>query len=165
MVIAPKNFRDEEYFHTKEELENTGFKVVTACSEKKAVSQVELTEVNADILLKDAKVNQFDAVVFVGGAGSACYFKDKNALSIAKEAFQSNKVIAAICMASSVLANSGVLKGKKATGWPSEKDNIIVHGGNYTGEDVTVDGTVITSNGPHAAREFGRKIADRLKED
>jgi protease I len=58
--------------------------------------------------------------------------------------------------------NAGILNGKKATSFPSERDNINAVG-TYTGNAVEVDGKIITGNGPQAAKEFGKKIAESLK--
>ena len=162
MVIAPVNFRDEEYFHTKEELVKAGIQIVTTSLEKVAVSQVDQREVKVDVLLEKVNPKEYDAVIFVGGAGASCYFNNKKALDIAKAAYQQGKLTTAICIAPSILANAGILKGKAATSWPSEKANLIDKGARYTGEAVTEDTTIITANGPPAAHEFGRRIAERM---
>ncbi|MDD5086856.1 MAG: DJ-1/PfpI family protein, partial [Candidatus Nanoarchaeia archaeon] len=76
--------------------------------------------------------------------------------------YESGKITAAICIAPVILANAGVLDGKKATVFPSGKDDIMVRGADYTGEQVTQDGKVITANGPAAARSFGEAIVKEL---
>jgi len=42
----------------------------------------------------------------------------------------------------------------------SEAGNLRDKGAEYTGDDVTRDGKLITANGPGAAAEFGAKIAE-----
>ena len=74
-----------------------------------------------------------------------------------------NKIIAAICIAPVTLANAGILNGKKATVFPSGKNDLIRNGAKYTGDSVTVDGNIITANGPMAAEAFGKKIVEMLK--
>lgn len=119
--------------------------------------------VTAEIGLDQVKVDDYDAVVFVGGGGSSVYFDDKKALSIASEAFKKGKKTCAICIAPVILANAGVLKSKKATVWDGEYvEKIESKGAKYTGKSVEVDGNVITAKGPTAAREFGRAIAKSL---
>jgi protease I len=119
--------------------------------------------VRPDIKLEQVRVDDYDAVIFVGGSGSAVYFNDDRALSIAREAFDKRKKTCAICIAPVILANAGVLKGKRATVWNGDYVEMLEAGGaTYTGRPVEVDGNVITANGPKAARDFGRAIAKEL---
>ena len=162
MIIAPENFRDEELLHTREELERTGTKV-TLASTKTAAKGLLGARVTPDIKLDQVSLDDYDAVVFVGGPGASIYFDDKRALSISSEALGKGKKICAICIAPTILANAGVLKGKRATVWDGEYvKKIESKGATYTGKPVEVDGNIITANGPGAAREFGRAIAKEL---
>lgn len=162
MVIAPENFRDEELLHTREELEHAGAKV-TLASTKTAAKGLLGARVTPDIKLEQVSIDNYDAIVFVGGPGASVYFNDKRALSMASEAFGKGKKTCAICIAPTILANAGVLKGKRATVWDGDYVRKIEgKGASYTGKPVEVDGNIITANGPGAAREFGRTIAKEL---
>lgn len=61
-----------------------------------------------------------------------------------------------------VLANAGVLTGKKTTVWSGESENLKSKSVIYTGESVTVDGKIITGNGPASAELFGEKICEAI---
>lgn len=162
MVIAPDKFRDEELFETRKELESNGVKVSVASSTTQEVTGMLGGKAKPDIKLTDVNVSQYDGVVFVGGVGAAVYFDDQIALKIAKDAFASGKVIGAICIAPSILANAGILKGKKVTAFESEKDNLISKGAIWDDGPVTVDGKIITGNGPKSASQFGKAIYNAL---
>jgi len=164
MIIAPENFRDEELFHPKEELERAGANVTIAGAKTTPAHSVLGVTVTPDIKLDQVKVGDYDAVVFVGGPGSSIYFNDSRALSIASDAFKKGKVTCAICIAPVTLANAGVLEGKRATVWDGDLiRRIESKGAKYVAKPVVVDGKIITANGPAAAREFGRAIAKALK--
>lgn len=164
LIIAPENFRDEELLHTKQELERAGLQTVIASSRTGEARGKLGARVNVDLKLEQVKVDDYDGVVFVGGPGSAMYFDDKQAHLIARETFSKGKATCAICIAPVILANAGVLKGKRATVWNGEYVGKLESGGaTYTGSSVEVDGKVITANGPTAARDFGRAIAKALK--
>lgn len=62
------------------------------------------------------------------------------------------------------LANAGILSGKKATVFTSEEGKLKDKGAECTGRSVERDGSLITANGPKAAREFGNAIAQALME-
>jgi len=67
-------------------------------------------------------------------------------------------------MAARILANTGILKGKKAKCFPSVREDIKAKGAIVTGEMVERDGNIITGNGPGAATKFGETIASALSE-
>lgn len=164
MVIAPENFRDEEYFDTKSVLESQGASVTTASSASGEITGMLGGKATPNLALDDARAGDYDAVVFVGGTGSAAYFQNQRALDLARSALDSGKIVAAICIAPSILANAGILKGKKATSFSSEQGNLESRGAEYTGEPVTRDGVIITGSGPAAASQFGQEIARALSE-
>ncbi len=163
MIIAPGNFRDEEYFVTKEILEKSGLHVTTVSTKLGSFTGMLGKRATVDIKIGDINIDNFDGIIFVGGTGASIFWEDEKAISICKEAVQKNKVLGAICIAPVTLANSGVLKGKKATVFYAEKDKLIQKGANYTGNNVEVDGSIVTSNGPSAAKEFGSKFVELLE--
>ena len=162
MIIAEKNFRDEELFEPKKILEAEGVKVIVASTSFNTARGMLGGKVKPDMLLSEIKVDDYDAIIFVGGSGASQYWNDSLAHNIAKEAVEKNKVLGAICIAPVTLANAGVLRGKKATVWPSERGKIEAKGAIYTGESVQIEGKIITAEGPQAARKFGEAIAKAL---
>ncbi len=162
MVIASKGFRDEELSEPKLVIEKAGAKVVVASSSLNTATGMRGKKVKPDVLLKDVKADDFDAVIFVGGAGASEYWDDATAHSLAKDAVQKGKLVCAICIAPVTLANAGILEGKKATVWKSEASKLEAKGAKYTGKDVQVDGKIITANGPPASVAFGREIVKAL---
>jgi protease I len=162
MIIAPENFRDEEYFHTRESLERAGIEVTVASLKKTAVSAIEKKQVQVDILLNETTDN-YDAIIFVGGIGAKVYFNNEKALSLINEFYENGKIVAAICIAPVILGYAGILADKKVTSWEGARDDLIGFGANYTGKSVCTDGKIITANGPRAAYKFGKVIAKALK--
>ncbi|MEM7822062.1 MAG: DJ-1/PfpI family protein [Candidatus Aenigmatarchaeota archaeon] len=163
MIVAPNNFRDEELLKPKEILEKAKAEVKIASKSVATARGMLGASVSVDLDLSEVEVKSYDAVIFVGGTGAQVYFDDPTALKIAKEAYEQRKIVGAICIAPSILANAGILEGKRATAWPSEVSNLEARGAKYTGELVTVDGNIITAKGPEAASQFGRAIAEALK--
>jgi protease I len=162
LIIAPSRFRDEEYFHTKEELEKAKIGTVTASKTTDVSVGMLGGKVKPGKTLNEVDVNAYDAIVFIGGGGSQVYFDDQSALNIAKRAESAGKIVAALCIAPSILANAGILRGRKATAFPSEEMNMRAKGADFTGASLTVDGKIITANGPAAAKDFGKAIAHAL---
>lgn len=167
MIIASKDFRDEEYFVTKEVLERQGNKVKAISNDKKAIGKFG-GEVVADILIKDLEIDNFDAVVFVGGSGAIELLDNDISYNICKECIKRDKILGAICISPVILAKSGVLRGKKASVWSSNMDKSAIfileeNGAIYSSEPVTVDGNIITANGLDASSDFALNIDKILK--
>lgn len=161
MIIAPENFRDEEYFNTREALEKKGVHVEVASLQKTAVSGIDNVEVEVDKLLNEVD-EEYDAIVFVGGGGAKVYFDNEKAHSLAKSYWEKGKIVAAICIAPIILGHAGLLTDKKATCWDGVHEELIGFGAQFTGQTVTTDGKLVTGNGPQAAHEFGEAVADAL---
>ncbi|MDR1474455.1 MAG: DJ-1/PfpI family protein [Endomicrobium sp.] len=162
-VTAPEVFRDEEYYKPKKILEKAGVEVIT--------SSVKIGELigrfgyktESTVLISNINCTDFDAIVYIGGVGASVFFEDNDALRLANEFFKQNKPVASICIAGVILANSGILKGKKATVYIDGKKSLIRGGADYTGRFLEVDGNVITANGPDAAEELGKSILKALQ--
>ncbi|MBN1385253.1 MAG: DJ-1/PfpI family protein [Elusimicrobia bacterium] len=165
MIIAKEKFRDEEYFHPRDVFLKAKIDVVTASSSGGTANGAMGGTANIDITIDDIDIIDYDAVVFIGGKGSAEYFEDKKAHQIAQEAVKHNKILAAICSSSLTLAIAGVLKSKNATVFQGDADEFKKHGVIYTGKDVEVDGKIVTASGPHAAKRFGEKILELLAQE
>lgn len=164
MILAHETFRDEEYEKPRRILEAGGVEVTVASSSfGEAKGRFGLTA-PIDILVKDAVEADYDAIIYVGGAGAREYFGDPAALKLARDFDSAGKIVAAICIASHTPAAAGVLAGKRATCFPSEKEALISYGVEYTGASLEVDGNVITADGPEAAEDFGKAVLVALRE-
>ena len=165
MIIAPKNFRDEEYLEPRDAFNRNNLEVKVASTTKEIATGSISARIMPDITVKEANPSDYDAVVFVGGAGCAIYIGDKEANRIITEANKADKLICAICKAPTILAEAGVLKGRKATVWNSPENLEILkrNGAVYTGNMVEEDGNIITANGPTAALLFAKHIVERLE--
>lgn len=119
-----------------------------------------------NVLIDELKVSDYDAFVFIGGKGVAKeYWENPKAHAIVREAAKQGKILAGICWAPMVLAKAGVLEGKKATMWVGSDEVAVLKtkGCEYTADKVTVDGNIITANGPSAAQIFAVAIIESLK--
>jgi len=164
LIIAGSNFRDEELFETQAELKQAGIETTLASSKTGSITGMLGGRAQATIVIGDINVDDYEAIVFVGGSGAAEYFDDRIALKIARQAAEKKKILAAICIAPTVLANAGVLDGIKATCFSSQSGSLRKAGAVYTGSAVEKDALIITASGPNAAGEFGKAIADALAE-
>ncbi len=186
MVIAFRDFRNEEYFVPKEILEKAGAEIKTASNKKGKAIGADGGEVDVDLLVSEVNpaefadlqsksshdsiqsISSFDAVVFVGGPGCLENLDNENSYNLVKETVAKNRLLASICVSPVILAKAGVLKNKSATVWSNALDKSAIeileqNGANYQAQDVVVDGKIITANGPDAARKFADTLIGVLK--
>ncbi len=162
IIIPPERFRDEELFQPLEEFKKAGHKVVVASTRTGTCPGSRGGFAEAEILLEEADIAQFDAVMFVGGGGAIVLFDNLQVHRIAQEMAAHQKIVAAICLAPVILARAGVLIDKNATVSGQKAGEIESLGAVYTGPGVTVDGLLITANAPKASRLFAQKICEAL---
>ncbi|MBU0580783.1 MAG: DJ-1/PfpI family protein [Candidatus Margulisbacteria bacterium] len=162
-LIVPNGFRDEEYDIPKRVFEKNNIEVVT-CSDKPGPLTGKLGKVtaNVDILLKDVKIEDYDAIAIAGGQDY--FWNNPKILEMLKTMDQAKKPIGAICISGCIPAQADIMKGRKCTVFetPASVEEIKKHGAIYTGEQCTVDGNVVTAEGPTAAKNFAEEIVKQL---
>lgn len=161
-VVAQKDFRDEELLQTREVLQRFGVGTAVASEAISPARGKFGTAVVPTLTIPEVQAKDFDAIVLVGGPGARNFFEKRTVLRRVQEFAQAGKVVAAICSAPTILANAGLLMGKRATAYPTEELALKDHGAEYTGLPVEVDGNIVTAKDSTYAREFAEKIAWEL---
>ena len=117
----------------------------------------------ADILLKDAPVDSFDAVVLPGGMPGAENLAASSAVNdLLLHMNKNGKLIAAICAAPAViLAPLGLLDGRTATCYPGCQDGFSEKTV-YSEENAVIDDNIITSRGAGTAVDFSLAVLEYL---
>lgn len=163
IVVAPFNFRDVEYSEPRKIFEENGAIIKVASIQRGTAKGADGMEVDINLTAGEINVEDFDAVVFSGGPGMIDIADDESLTILANKFYNANKITAAICSASAVLANAGILQNKQATSWEGVKAILEKNGATYTGDKVTRDGIIITADGPSSVKEFGEAIMNALK--
>ena len=116
--------------------------------------------VEADLKYEDCQFDQCHMLVLPGGLEGTENLMAHKGLKDQLLDFAKNKKISAICAAPMVLGALGILQDKKATIYPGLEEKLI--GATPTGENVTVDGNIITGMGPAKAMEFALAILENV---
>jgi len=164
-ILAPKGFRDEEYLEPRKILERGGIKIKVASFKLGTARGIYGTKAKIDLLIDKVIPEDYAGIVFIGGHGMTLLRKRKDLSALAKEFYKKNKLVSAICVAPTILANARLLKGKKATVYPKYQREIEKKGVLVSNKKVVVSDRIITGKGPEAAKEFGETILKKLKID
>lgn len=165
IIIAQEGYQPIEFSHTKQEIEKAGFTTQVASITKNIAIASDNSKYQPDLSISEINADDYKAIAIIGGPGSPKLLENNDLIIKIKEFNSKNKIVAAICFSPVILAKAGVLKEKKATVFPNQEliNKLKDAGAIYTAESVTKDGRIITGNGPDAATEFGKTIAESLK--
>ncbi len=158
IVIAPRDFRDEEFKEPYELLTQSGAKVSIASTDTLPSKGMLGMVVKPDMILEQVAVDSFDVLIIVGGKGCEVLWDNPVLNSIVKEFNEANKIIAAICIAPVVLARAGILNDIEVTAFPSVKEDIARCGGCFVETKIAVCNNIITGSGPKAAKAFAQTV-------
>lgn len=116
-----------------------------------------------DVTLDVALQEDFDMIVLPGGMPGMTHLRDDpRIISLLQKMARENKFTCAICAAPVVLADAGLLKGKKATSYPGFVDTMNLSDTTFSNEAVVRDGKIITSRGPGTAMDFALVLIEAL---
>ena len=161
-IVPQTGFQDEELFATRRGLELASVQTVIASTKIGAITGSLGGVAEAQLLVNRVVVEDFDAVVFIGGPGTAGLLGNRMVLDLARRAAVTNRVIAASGNAPSILADAGVISGARVTGLLAARDRLVLAGAIYTGTPVEKDGPLVTSAGPLVVPQFVMAIRDAL---
>ena len=134
---------------------------IAAVGGEKIVKSARQISVVADALAEELDYTVFDACILPGGIpGTPNLAENKTVTDTCVSFAQAGKKVAAICAAPSVLAQLGLLEGRKATAHAGFQDQLagaIVHD-----EEVVVDGSITTSYGLGGAIPFALELVRQL---
>ncbi len=142
-------------------LRRAGIEVVVAGLQPGVVTASRGVRLMPDVSLDEALNSEYDMVVLPGGMPGAAHLKDDpRIITLLKKMAAAGKYTAAICAAPMVLAEAGLLEGKRATSYPGFLD---AHPSVALGSEAVVqDGKVLTSRGPGTAMDFALALVEVL---
>ncbi|GFP78653.1 protein dj-1 homolog b [Phtheirospermum japonicum] len=146
-------------------LRRAGADVTVASVEKQlCVDACHGVKIVADALISDCADTTFDLISLPGGMPGATTLKDCTTLeSMVKKQAADDRPYAAICAAPAVALGSwGLLKGLKATCYPTFMGQLSSSSASSVESRVQQDGKVVTSRGPGTAMEYSVALIELL---
>lgn len=148
-VLVENNFEESEllypYHRLREDFEVT---LVGTKADTEYVGKHGGLTVKSDVASSDVSAEEFDGVYIPGGFSPDGMRKCEATVKFVKDLYEADKVVAAVCHAPWVLAEAGILEGKKVTSVPTIKTDIVNAGANWVDEETVIDGNIITARTP-----------------
>jgi len=165
IVIPPTQFRDEEFFEPKKILQDAGATIVVASTTARICRGMKGGSAQADISIADAKADDYAALVLCGGSSVPEFlWNDKKLQELVTAIAAAGKVVAAICLATVVLAKAKLLASREATVYflPEAIQELEDAGAKYVKETLLIHNNIILAEGPPDSQRFGQAIRAAL---
>lgn len=168
-ILSDNGFEEVELTSPKKALEDAGAQVDIVSAQKdkiKAWDQDHWSiEIDVNISLDDAKVEDYDALMIPGGVINPDKMRlHTNYIQFAEEFLESGRPVAAICHGPQLLIETGMISGRAMTSFPSIKTDLINAGVIWEDKEVVVDNGLITSRSPKDLEAFNKKMIEEIAE-
>jgi len=118
-----------------------------------------------DKTVEKADPGEYDGLVLPGGVINPDLLRtDERAMRFVTRFFEEGKPVGAICHGPWSLVETGVVKGRKVTSWPSLKTDIENAGGTWVDQELVVDRGLFTSRKPDDLPAFCAKLVEEMGE-
>ena len=168
-ILTETGFEEVELTEPKKALEEAGARVDIVSAQKDKIKAWDhdhwSIELDVNVSLDDAKVEDYDALMIPGGVINPDKMRlHTNYIQFAEEFLESGKPVAAICHGPQLLIETGLISGKEMTSFPSIKTDLINAGVNWQDKEVVVDNGLVTSRSPKDLEAFNKKMIEEIAE-
>ncbi len=163
LIVSADNFEDSELLVPYYRLREEDIEVDIASMRKGKIRGKRGYEVEVDKTLEEVRSRDYDLLILPGGKAPEAIRKEEEAVKIAKDFFEENKPVSAICHGPQLLVTADLLKGRRATCSKSVAEELKDAGAIYEDREVIVDGNLITSRVPSDLPAFLRETMNMLK--
>jgi len=165
LIISADRFEDSELLQPYQQLSEEGIAIDVASLKQGLITGKHGSEVITDLSVDEVEPGNYEMLLLPGGKAPAELRKQQRVLDIARDFFNNNKPVAAICHGPQILISAGVMQGRTATSTSSVATELKEAGANYRDQEVVVDGKLITSRRPDDIPAFVREILAALQKE
>jgi deglycase len=162
-ILATDGFEQSELIKPRQALKDAGARTEVISPKEGKIKGWDKKdwgkEVPVDVNLKSADASKYDALVLPGGVMNPDQLRmNPDAVRFAKQFFDQGKPVAAICHGPWMLVETGAVRGRTVTSWPSLRTDIRNAGGAWVDQEVIVSDGVVTSRKPEDIPAFNREM-------
>ena len=162
LLVIFNGIKNNVYRITSNYLERKLFQVVISSSTAEIETDTGDT-IFTSKLLKDIKSTDYKALIILNSPQETT--KESMIFKVVTDMNSAGKIIGAIYDAPLILAEAGILSGRKATVWATGYKKLIEAGAIYQGTPMVIDGNIITASSYQALPAFLTKLMDMLTKE
>jgi protease I len=168
LIVATSGFEEWELFGPFEILRKQGADVKLASLDLKPIQATVHDDpgktIRPDLTVDDARAEDFDALILPGGVRNPDQLRmHRNVVELIRAFADSGKPIGAICHGPWLLVEADLLRGRRATSWPSIRTDLKNAGANVLDEAAVTDGNIVTSRKPDDVEAFTDAVAKLIE--
>jgi len=168
LIMATDGFEEVELFGPRQRLLAMGAEVRIAAPERRPIQATVLDDpgrtIRPDLTIGEADAGQYDAMILPGGVINPDALRtDAAAVALVRAFCETGRTVAAICHGPWMLVEADVLRGRRATGWPSIRTDLRNAGAELSDERVVADGRLITAQAPEDVPAFTDAIVAAIE--
>ncbi len=168
-ILTENGFEEIELTSPKKALEAAGARVDIVSPQKEKVKAWDRDhwsiELPVDVQVEQASADDYDALVLPGGVLNPDQLRlNKTSINFTRQFIDSGKPVAAICHGPQLLIETGAVKGKQLTSYPSLRTDLENAGANWVDKEVVVDNGLISSRTPKDLDAFNKKMLEEFEE-
>ena len=169
LIVATDGFEESELFGPREILQKRGAEVVLASLKRDPIQATIHDDpgktIRPDLTVDEANADDFDALILPGGVRNPDTLRlHGNVIDLIRDFDRQGKRIGAICHGPWLLVEADLLRGKKATSWPSIRTDLRNAGADVVDEPAVTDGNIVTSRKPDDVEAFTDALVALIEE-
>lgn len=168
-ILATDGVEEVELTEPRKALENAGATVELLSpksGEIQAMNHMDKSRtLKVDRLVSGVDPNEYDGLVLPGGVANGDKLRiDESSQDFVRTLAERGLPIGVICHGGWILVETGVVKGRTMTSYPTLKTDIRNAGGNWVDEEVHNDHGLVSSRRPDDLPAFCAKIVEEFAE-
>jgi protease I len=166
-ILATDGVEQVELTEPRKALEQAGAAVELVALDTEPIQGFDhldhADKLDVDHAVADVSADDYDGVVIPGGVANGDFLRaDEDACAFVTAFAEQSKPIASICHGPWILVETGIVKDRTITSYPSLRTDVENAGGTWVDEEVHVDGGVVTSRRPDDLPAFNAKLIEQL---
>jgi protease I len=168
-ILTENGFEETELTSPMKALQEAGATVDIVSPQNKKVKAWNhdhwSIEIPVDVQLADANVDDYDALIIPGGVLNPDRMRTNvDCVDFAQQFLEEQKPVAAICHGPQLLIETGMLRDRNMTSYPSVRTDLENAGVHWSDVEVVTDRGLTTSRSPKDLAAFNKRIIEEIAE-
>lgn len=168
-ILSENGFEQAELISPRQKMEEAGVTVEIVSPRAKELRAWDEQDwgitISVDKQLDEANPQDYDGLMLPGGVLNPDKLRmNKKAVDFIRHFLQAGKPIGVICHGPQTMIETGLLRGRTMTSYPSVKTDLINAGVNWIDKEVVVDKGLVSSRSPKDLDAFNKKLLEELAE-
>jgi protease I len=170
LIVATDGFEEWELFGPRQILQEKGADVVLGSLTPEPIQATVHDDpgrmIKPDLTIGQANADDFDALILPGGVRNPDKLRiHAKVIELIRRFNEQCKPIGAICHGPWLLIEADLLRGRRATSWPSIRTDLRNAGATVLDQPAVTDGNIVTSRNPDDVEAFTSALIELIQKE